>query len=76
MTVTATYDSGDLKVGFSAETERSDYGVKGSPVWDEVLPETITVDTLEIGGASIDIRVIPKPAQDAIRALASEIDFE
>ncbi len=76
MTVTATYDSGDLKVAFSAEIERSDYGVKGSPVWSEVLPETITVETLEICGVSIDIKVLPKLAQDAIRALASEINFE
>ncbi len=43
MTVTATYSGEELNVTFVASTERCDYGVPNSPVWDEVNPDTIEI---------------------------------
>ena len=76
MTVTATYDSGDIEVVFTAETERCDYGVPNSPVWDEVNPDTIEIKFLTILGVEVDPRQLPKDLLDAIYALNSEVEFE
>ena len=31
-------------------TEKSDYGVNGSPVWDEILHDTFSLDSLHMFG--------------------------
>jgi hypothetical protein len=76
MTVTATYDSGDIEVVFTAETERSDYGVPNSPVWDEVNVDTIEIMYLTILGVEVDPRQLPKDLLDAIDCLSAEVGFE
>jgi len=38
-----------------ADTERCDYGVKGSPVWDEIKPETLEVSMISIDDMSGDV---------------------
>jgi len=76
MTVTATYNGEELNVTFVAQTERSDYGVPNSPVWDEVNPDTIEIVTLDILGIVVDPRVLPKELQAAIFALSNEVEFE
>jgi hypothetical protein len=43
MTVQATYSGEELSVTFVAQTERCDYGVPNSPVWDEVNPDSIEI---------------------------------
>ena len=76
MAVTATYDSGDIEVVFTAETERCDYGVPNSPVWDEVNPDTIEIMYLAILGVDVDPRQLPKDLLEAIHALSDEVEFE
>jgi hypothetical protein len=76
MTVTATYSGEELNVTFVAQTERSDYGVPNSPVWDEVNPDSIEILTLDILGIDVDARILPPELQRAIHALSGEVEFE
>jgi hypothetical protein len=75
MTLQATYSGEELNVTFVASTERSDYGVPNSPVWDEVNPDSIEILTLDILGIDVDPRILPKELQYAIYALANELEF-
>ena len=75
MTLTATYSGEELNVTFQAQTERSDYGVPNSPVWDEVNPDTIEILTFDILGIDVDPRVLPQELQRAIYALSDEVEF-
>ncbi len=61
VTVTARVD---------ADTERCDYGVKGSPVWDEIKPETLSVSGMEIEGFSLD--AMPKDVREYLEEMAAE----
>jgi hypothetical protein len=76
MEVQATYSGEELSVTFVAQTERSDYGVPNSPVWDEVNPDTIEILTFDILGIDVDPRILPQELQAAIYALSNEVDFE
>ena len=76
MTMTATYNGEELNVTFVASTERCDYGVEGSPVWDEVNPDTIEILTFDILGIDVDPRILPPELQAAIFALCNEVEFE
>ena len=76
MTVTATYSGEELNVTFQAQAERCDYGVEGSPVWDEVNPDTIEILTFDILGIDVDPRILPPELQAAIFALCNEVEFE
>ena len=76
MTMTATYNGEEITVIFRAKTERSDYGVPGSPVWDEVDPSSIMVESLEILGVDVKINDLPADLQEAIRNLSDEVEFE
>jgi hypothetical protein len=75
MTVTATFNGEEIQVSFTAETERTDYGVPGSPVWDEIIPETIEATHLTILGLDVKLSDLPPDLQDAIIALSDEVDF-
>ena len=76
MTMTATYSGEELSVTFVATTERCDYGVPNSPVWDEVNPDTIEILHFDILGIDVDPRILPQELQDAIHALCNEVEFE
>jgi hypothetical protein len=76
MTLTATYSGEELNVTFVASTERCDYGVPNSPVWDEVNPDTIEILTFDILGIDVDFRTLPPELQRAIHALSNEVEFE
>jgi hypothetical protein len=76
MTMTATYSGEELNVTFVASTERCDYGVDGSPVWDEVNPDTIEILHFDILGIDVDPRILPQELQAAIFALSNEVEFE
>ncbi len=76
MTVTATYYGEEIEVTFTAQTERADYGVPGSPVWDEVIDSTVEVYTLSILGVDITLDELPKPIQKEILTLADQCEFE
>jgi hypothetical protein len=76
MEVQATYSGEELSVTFVAQTERSDYGVLNSPVWDEVNPDTIEILTFDILGIDVDPHGLPPELQAAIYALSNELEFE
>lgn len=77
MTVSATYRGEEIEVSFTAETERTDYGVPGSPVWDEIDPASIRVSSIEILGVEVKhLAYLPKELQDAILGLADGLDWE
>ena len=76
MTVTATYSGEELNVTFVASTERCDYGVPNSPVWDEVNPDSIEILNFDILGIDVDPRILPPELQAAIFALCNEVEFE
>jgi hypothetical protein len=65
-----------LNVTFVAQSERFDYGVEGSPVWDEVNPDTIEILHFDILGIDVDPRILPQELQAAIHALSGEVEFE
>jgi len=65
-----------IEATFAADVEMVDYGVPGSPVWPEVIPETIEIQTLEILGVDVDPTKLPKELHSAILELANEGDFE
>ena len=76
MTVAATYRGEEIEVSFTAETERTDYGVHGSPVWDEIDPASIRVASIEILGCDVKLSTLPKELQDAILGLADGLEGE
>jgi hypothetical protein len=76
MTLQATYNGEELNVTFVAQTERCDYGVPNSPVWDEVIPDSIEILHFDILGIDVDPRVLPPELQNAIFALSNEVEFE
>ena len=76
MTVTATYNGEELNVTFVASIERCDYGVEGSPVWEEINPDSIEILHVDILGIDVDPRTLPQELQRAIHALSGEVEFE
>ena len=77
MTMTATYNVEELNVTFVASTERFDYGVEGSvPVWEEINPDSIEIETLDILGIEVNPDILPQELQRAIHALSGEVEFE
>ena len=76
MTVKARYAGEDLEVWFEAETERSDYGVERSPVWEELIPSSVKIASLEILGVEVDHNTLPAALQQAIHDIWDELEFE
>lgn len=75
-TMTAKYDSGDVEVTFTAQTEKADYGVPGSPVWDDILTDTIEVEDVTILGVSVPMKDMWPPLRRAIEELSDEVEWE
>ena len=71
----AYYKGEEIKVRFVAESVRADFGVAGSPVWDEVDMNTIEVDQLFILDTPFNIKEVPQALQDAILSLWNEVEF-
>jgi len=70
----ATYNTEEMTIVFSADMDRNDYGVQGSPVWYE--PTNIEVDTVEILGVDVDPKCLPKDLIHELLAYADEIDSD
>ena len=71
----AIYNGAEMTVWFQAQSERCDYGVRGSPVWYEIDPATVEVTDLEILGVHVDFEKLPGDLQEAIRALSDECEW-
>jgi hypothetical protein len=74
-TMQAFYNGDEIKVHFVAESVRTDFGVPGSPVWEEVDMNTVEVDQVFILDTPVDIKELPKALQDAILSLWIEVEF-
>jgi len=72
----AHYRGEEIEVHFVAESIRTDYGVPGSPVWQEVDINTVEVDRLFILDTPINIKELPLALQDAILSLWNEVEFQ
>ena len=74
-TMQAYYKGEEIKVRFVAESVRTDFGVPGSPVWEEVDMNTIEVAELHILDMPFNIKELPQALQDAILSLWNEVEF-
>ena len=71
----AYYKGEEIKVHFVADSVRTDFGVPGSPVWEEVDMNTVEVDQVFILDTPININELPQALQDAILSLWNEVEF-
>jgi hypothetical protein len=74
MTVTATTETEDMVISYEAKAERSDYGVPGSPVWDEIVD--VEVVGVEIMGVEVDPKTLPKELIAELREMAPVEDSD
>ena len=75
MPYTAKYDIGDILAYYVADGEVTDYGVPGSPRFDEVDESTVEVTWLCILGVDVDIADLPDALRDAIFGLADNWEW-
>lgn len=71
----ATYTSGDLTINFRADGEKNDYGVPGSPVWWDVNPDSIVIDSIEIMGHTVPLKSLPTELQKDLYECSGEVEF-
>jgi hypothetical protein len=76
LAVEAEYKGEEMQVTFTAETVRTDYGVPGSPEWNEVDPYSIEVKYLTILGLNVKMADLPDDLHDAIMALSDGLEWE
>lgn len=69
----AFYDDGILDLCFTAHAERCDYGVQGSPVWNEICD--VKIDSLKILGVKVPAESLPLELQDALIDLAHDLEW-
>ena len=71
---TANYNGEDVEVAFSATGVVTDYGVDRSPTWIEW--DNVAINDLTILGVAVDVSKLPVDLQEAIYALADDLEFE
>lgn len=71
---TCTFSGEELEVTFIGKAVRTDYGVPGSPVWDEI--EDIEISSLTILSIPVDPKVLPVALQTAIIELSDDLEWE
>ena len=71
---TANYNGEDVEVAFSATGHLTDYGVDRSPTWIEW--DNVAIDDLTMLGVAVDVSKLPVDLQEAIYALADDLEFE
>lgn len=76
MSASATYRGEEIEVSFTAETERTDFGVPGSPVYYDIDMTSLEVLSIEILGCDVKLSTLPKDLQDAILGLADGLEWE
>ena len=75
MAVRAEYSGEEIQVMFTAETHRTDYGIAGSPEFDELDPYSIEVEHIAILGFDVKMADLPHDLHDAIMALSDGLEF-
>lgn len=76
MSASATYRGEEIEVSFTAETERTDFGVPGSPIYYDIDMTSLEVLSIEILGCDVKLSTLPKELQDAILGLADGLEWE
>jgi len=71
---TANHNGEEMEVVFSAAGHLTDYGVDRSPTWIEW--GNVAIDDLTILGVAVDVSKLPVDLQEAIYALADNLEFE
>jgi len=69
----AHYEDPLTEIVFTGVMSKTDYGVPGSPVFDEV--EEVEIDSLTLAGTEIDIRTLPITVINIYLSLADECEF-
>lgn len=75
-TVTGTFHGEEIEATFTAQMERNDYGVPGSPTWWELDPGSIALQELTLLGVPVELKALPEAAQAAVLALSDEVEFD
>ena len=70
----ANHNGEEVEVAFSATGVVTDYGVYRSPTWIEW--DNVTINDLTILGVAVDVSKLPVELQQAIYALADDLEFE
>jgi hypothetical protein len=68
--MTAIYSGQEVEAVFSASAEACDYGVPGTPVWSEIDPATVTLDSVTICGVEVKPAELPSELVNALHQLA------
>ena len=76
LTVWAEYKGEEMQATFTAKTVRTDYGVPGSPEWNEVDPYSIEVEHLTILGLDVKMADLPDDLHDAIMELSDGLEWK
>jgi len=72
-----SYNGAEIEVDFIADTELTDYGVPRSPVWREIIPETVKIQSLSILGCEVkEPYSLPSGVIESIEDLADEVEFQ
>lgn len=74
MTARAKYQGEEITVWFTATHYTSDYGVPGSPTFDEF--EDIEIASIEILGVMVKPSDLPAGLVNALHELSSEVEFD
>jgi hypothetical protein len=70
----ANHNGEEVEVVFIATCVVTDYGVDRSPTWIEW--DNVRIDDLTILGVAVDVSKLPVDLQEAIYALANNLEFE
>ena len=71
---TANHNGEEVEAVFIATGVVTDYGVDRSPTWIEW--DNVAIDDLTILGVAVDVSKLPVDLQEAIYALANNLEFE
>ena len=69
----AHYEDPLTEIVFTGVMSQTDYGVPGSPAFDEV--EEVEIDSLTLAGTEINIRTLPITVINIYLSLADECEF-
>ena len=72
---TATFHGNEITAIFTADWQRTDYGVPNSTFY-EIDDDSIELLSLEILGVDVDISKLPADLQASIMELVNETEFE
>lgn len=70
----ASYEGEELWVVFKGSWEKSDYGVPGSPVWNEITD--VEIEELYILDVKVNPSTLDTETLNAIHALSNDLEWD